>query len=77
VNVRRGLAAALLAGCLAVGATACSSSDQDTSGATTNLDDVGPDIARLQQEVTQLREEVRALREELATVVTTTTQPLR
>jgi outer membrane murein-binding lipoprotein Lpp len=89
VSVRRSLAAALLAGSLVVGlglgAAACSS-EQDSSGATTNLDEVGPDLARLRQEVQQLRAEVRALREQLATVtnpatvlplVTTTTQPLR
>jgi outer membrane murein-binding lipoprotein Lpp len=75
VSARRALGAVVLAGSLALGVSACSGGERDTSGATTNLDDVGPDIARLQREVTQLREEVRALREELAAATVVTPQP--
>lgn len=52
---------------------ACSDS-KDDSGATTNLDEVGPQIAKLRLEVQQLRQEVRSLREEVA-LLTPVTDP--
>lgn len=78
--MRRAGSVALLAIALTVG-TACSSDNNDDSGAVTNLDDVGPQIARLRAEVAALRAEVRSLREEVATgatgSATTTTVPAR
>jgi outer membrane murein-binding lipoprotein Lpp len=80
VRPRRTLAGALLTLALVTGGAACSQS-KDDSGAVTNLDDIGPQIAKLRLEVDTLRQEVRALREELAvldpTATTTTTQALR
>ena len=73
----RVLAAALIAVSLTVGTSACSGSSNDSSGAVTNLDEVGPQIAKLQLEVAALRTEVRALREALAASTTTTSAPLR
>ncbi|MCJ7438344.1 MAG: hypothetical protein MUP97_11370 [Acidimicrobiia bacterium] len=65
---------------LATGGAACSQS-KDDSGAVTNLDDVGPQLAKLRVEVDRLRQEVRALRAALAiidpTATTSTTQALR
>ena len=72
-TARRGIATALLSLTLAVGGVACSSSESEPSGATTNLDELGPEVAKLRLEVQTLREEVRTLREELATVVPDTT----
>jgi hypothetical protein len=72
----------LLALALATGGVACSQS-KDDSGAVTNLDDVGPQLAKLRLEVESLRQEVRALREQLAVLgptaglTTSTTQALR
>ena len=67
----------LAAGCciVALGLTgaACTES-KDDSGATTNLDEVGPQIAKLRLEVQQLRQEVRSLREEVA-LLTPPTDP--
>jgi hypothetical protein len=67
----------VLAGCcivaLGIVGVACSES-KDRSGATTNLDEVGPQIAKLRLEVQQLRKEVQTLREEVA-VVTPATDP--
>ena len=79
MRLRRGLAALALICTFGVTAAACSSSASDNQGATTDLSEVGPQIAHLRDEVLQLREEVRSLREQLATVVTTTTTtaPLR
>jgi hypothetical protein len=77
VRARRALVGALVALLLVVGGTACSSS-KDDSGAVTNLDDVGPQIAKLRLEVAALHDEVRVLRERLAVLdpsVTTTTMP--
>lgn len=74
MNVRRGIAAALLTCTLALGGVACSSSsEKESSGATTNLDELGPEVAKLRLEVQQLREEVRVLREEIAALVPDTT----
>jgi len=74
MKLRRGIAAALLTCTLAVGGVACSSSsERDTSGATTNLDELGPDVAKLKLEVEQLREEVRILREQIALLAPETT----
>jgi hypothetical protein len=84
VHPRQAVVGALLALMLASGGAACSQSANDSgndSGAVTNLDDVGPQLARLRLEVETLRQEVRALRAALTifdpTVTTTTTQPLR
>ena len=52
---------------------ACTDS-KDDSGATTNLDEIGPQIAKLRLEVQQLRQEVRTLREEVA-LLTPATDP--
>jgi outer membrane murein-binding lipoprotein Lpp len=78
VSARRALANGVLAASLALAGAACDTSTDD-SGATTNLEDVGPDLARLRLEVQQLREEVRALQEQVLqlTGTTDTTQPLR
>lgn len=87
MTVRRSIVAACCVATLAFGGIACSQS-KDDSGATTNLDDVGPDLAKLRLEVDQLREEVRRLREEVAvlapgatgpstTTTSTSTSPLR
>lgn len=74
---RRPAAGVLLAIALTVGGVACTNSSDD-SGAVTNLDDVGPQIAKLRAEVAALRAEVRSLREAVATgSATTTTVPLR
>jgi outer membrane murein-binding lipoprotein Lpp len=80
VRPRRALAAGLLGLLLVSGAAACSDS-QDDSGAVTNLDEVGPQLAKLRSEVAALRQEVQSLREELAvggtSTTTSPTQPLR
>jgi hypothetical protein len=76
VTGRRIAATLTLVAALGVGAAACRSSSDDTSGAT-NLDEVGPDLAKLRAEVTQLRREVRSLRQEVARLSPTTTAPLR
>ena len=78
---RRALGCTLLALALLSGATACSQS-KDDSGAVTNLDDVGPQIAKLRAQVNALEQQVRILQEQLAvldptTGTTTTTAPLR
>jgi hypothetical protein len=44
---RRVFAAALVAVSLTLGTSACSGSSNDNSGAVTNLDEVGPQIAKL------------------------------
>lgn len=77
MSARRAVAAIVMCASLGLGAAGCSSTDTGNDGAVTNLDELGPDVAQLRLEVQQLREEVRSLREELATVTTTTTQPLR
>jgi outer membrane murein-binding lipoprotein Lpp len=77
MTARRVVATALVAVSVGLGGSACSGSSSDNSGAVTNLDNVGPQIAKLQSEVDALRAEVRALREELATSTTTTSAPLR
>jgi hypothetical protein len=64
VSTRRALTGGVLAACLVLGGAACADTTDD-SGATTNLDDVGPDLAKLRLEVQHLREEVRALQEEV------------
>ena len=67
----------LAAGCcivaLGLAGVACSDS-KDDSGATTNLDEVGPQVAKLRLEVQQLRQEVRTLREQVA-LLSPTTEP--
>ncbi len=76
--MRRSLAAVGCVVALAFAGVACSQS-KDDSGATTNLEDVGPDLAKLRLEVDQLRDEVRSLRQQLALLTpgaTTTTAPL-
>jgi septal ring factor EnvC (AmiA/AmiB activator) len=52
-----GLAVALVAG------TACSSDsgEKDRSGAVTNLEEVGPELAELRNEIAQLNEIIRQL----------------
>lgn len=70
MSTRRDIAVALVTCTLAVGGVACSSSsEKESSGATTNLDELGPELAKLRLEVQQLREEVRVLREEIAGLV--------
>ena len=78
MRARRALASGGLAVALALAGAACGSSTDD-SGATTNLEDVGPDLARLRLEVQQLREEVRSLQEQVLqlTGTTDTTLPPR
>jgi hypothetical protein len=73
VNVRRLVAAGCCVAALGVGGAACSDS-KDDSGATTNLDEVGPQIAKLRLEVQELRKAVQSLREEVA-LVTPVTDP--
>ena len=77
MNGRRVLAAALVAVSLTLGVSACSGSSNDNSGAVTNLDEVGPQISKLQSEVDALRAEVRALREAIAASTPSTSAPLR
>jgi len=64
-RLRAGLAVTLVAASVGVGAAACSSTSDDKSGATTNLDKLGPEVSKLRLEVEQLRKEVDALRQEL------------
>ena len=71
---RRLLLVALCVAAFGVTGIACSDSAKDDSGASTNLDEVGPQIAKLRLEVQQLRQEVRTLREEVA-LLTPTTDP--
>ena len=73
MKLRAVLAAGTCVVALGLVPVACSDS-QDDSGATTNLDDVGPQIAKLRLEVHQLRQEVQSLREEVA-LVTPVTDP--
>jgi outer membrane murein-binding lipoprotein Lpp len=77
-RVRQLVGATAVAMTLGLGVAACSES-RDDSGAVTELDEVGPQLAKLRAEVDALRQEVRALREQLATTGTTTTTiaPLR
>jgi hypothetical protein len=77
MNAPRAVAVSLVVAGLSFGAVACSSSDTGSEGAVTNLDEVGPELARLRLEVEHLREEVRALREKIATPPTTTTTTTR
>jgi hypothetical protein len=74
VRSKRLAAATLAAGLLVVGATACDSGNDDT-GARTNLDEVGPQIAKLRLEVSQLRRELRSLSQEVLALTPTTTAP--
>ena len=66
---------------LGLGAAACSSNSSGDKGAVTELDKLGPDVAKLRLEVQQLRQEVRTLEQQLAllqpasTDTTTTTTP--
>jgi len=69
------MAASIVAALLGVGAASCGSDGNDDSGATTNLDDVGPQITKLRLEVSQLRRELRSLSQEVLTLTTTTTTP--
>ena len=67
----------LAAGCciVALGVTGVACSDsKDSSGATTNLDEVGPQVSKLRLEVQQLRKEVQTLRDEVA-LLTPATDP--
>ncbi len=79
---RRAASCALVALALLSGATACSQT-KDDSGAVTNLEDVGPQIARLRAQVDALEQQVRTLQEQVAVLdpalasTTTTTAPLR
>jgi len=73
VNARRVFAVGCCVAALGLGGAACSDS-KDDSGATTNLDEVGPQIAKLRLEVQELRQEVKHLREEVA-LVTPVTDP--
>ena len=75
MTLRRAVAGALLACCVAIGAVSCSSSS-DSSQPATNIDDLGPQIRQLQSEVNQLQREVQLLQQQLGGV-TTTTRPLR
>lgn len=73
MSARRLLATSVCVVALGVTGVACSDS-KDDSGATTNLDEVGPQIAKLRLEVHQLRQEVQTLREEVA-LLTPATDP--
>jgi hypothetical protein len=73
VNLHRLVIVACCVAALGVGGAACSDT-KDDSGARTNLDEVGPQIAKLRLEVQQLRQEVIHLREEVA-LVTPVTDP--
>ncbi len=73
MNAWRVLAVACCVAVLGTVGAACSDSTDD-SGARTNLDEVGPQIAKLRLEVQQLRQEVIHLREEVA-LVTPVTDP--
>jgi hypothetical protein len=73
VRPPRVLAALCCAAALGLAGVACAE-EKDPSGATTNLDDVGPQISKLRLEVQQLREEVRTLREQVA-LLSPTTEP--
>lgn len=64
MSARRALAGGVLAAVLVLGGAACNDT-RDDSGATTNLDEVGADLAKLRLEVQRLREEVRALQEQV------------
>jgi hypothetical protein len=77
MSARHTAAVCVVSLALGLGAAACSSTESPDNGAVTNLDKVGPEIAALKLEVQQLRQEVAALQEALASVTTTTTQPLR
>ena len=72
-RARRLFGVACCVAALGLGSAACSDST-DNSGARTNLDEVGPQIAKLRLEVHQLRQEVQRLREEVA-LVTPVTDP--
>jgi outer membrane murein-binding lipoprotein Lpp len=72
VTARRIVAASACVAALALGGVACSDSTKDSSGATTNLDEVGAQIAKLRLEVHQLRQEVQTLREDVAQVTPAT-----
>lgn len=73
MSIRRAVAVSCCVAALGLGGAACSDS-KDDSGATTNLDEVGPQIAKLRLEVQELRQEVMSLREEVA-LVTPVTDP--
>jgi outer membrane murein-binding lipoprotein Lpp len=72
-RIRRLVLVGLCVAGFGVAGLACSDS-KDDSGASTNLDEIGPQIAKLRLEVQQLRQEVRTLREEVA-LVTPVTDP--
>jgi outer membrane murein-binding lipoprotein Lpp len=71
----------LLACTFVLGAAACSSDSSGDNGAVTQVDKLGPDVAKLRLEVQQLRQEVQSLRDEVAALqpassdTTTTTTP--
>jgi hypothetical protein len=67
VRVRRVVAVTCCLAAVGLGAAACSDS-KDSSGATTKLEEVGPQLSKLRLEVQQLRKEVQSLREEVALV---------
>jgi hypothetical protein len=56
---------------LGVTGVACSESNEP-SGATTNLDELGPEVSKLRLEVQELRQEVRTLREQVVALTPTT-----
>ena len=74
MSARRVIAIGLLAGGLGIGVSACTSSDTN-QGEVVNVEELGPDMARLRLEVQRLREEVRSLREEVAALTPTTALP--
>lgn len=78
---RRQLAVGLLSIALGLGLAGCSSGG-DTVGESTDLSEVGPDLARLEAEVDALHQQVAELQRRLAeldpsSVTTTTTSSLR
>jgi outer membrane murein-binding lipoprotein Lpp len=84
VSIRRVAASLVLAGIVGIGTVSCSSSgSHDNSDAVTNLDKLGPEVAKLRLEVEQLRQEVQALQQTLSqlqpsgsdTTTTTSTLP--
>lgn len=75
--IMRRLAAVMLVCVASAGFVACSDPTSTHDGAVTDVSELGPEVARLHNEVARLQQEVHELRQQLATVVTTTTAPLR
>jgi hypothetical protein len=71
VRPPRVVAAACCVAALGLTGVACSES-KEPSGATTDLDEVGPQVSKLRLEVQQLRQEVQTLREQIVALTPTT-----